>query len=131
MTAMQHAEHYELLSLDPKHTTTPPPDNFHGWRILGRTMIGDQVTQKKLNDALRAGARENGNMAAGCFNPRHGIDVVSGDKTYDLVICFECLQVQVFEPEQQVKGFLVSDSPQPVFDHVLRAAGVPLAEKPN
>jgi hypothetical protein len=109
--------------------TDPPPDHFHGWRVLGRTTITDQATQRKLNEALRAGARENSGAAAACFNPRHGVHVTRADKTYDLVICFECLQVQAFEAGQRTEGFLVSESPQPVFDEVLRAAGVPLAEK--
>ena len=70
-------------------------------------------------------------MVAMCFNPRHGIHVVRGETVHDLVICFECLQVEVFENGQPAKGFLVSDSPQSVFEDALRAANVPLAEKPK
>jgi hypothetical protein len=131
LSAMQHADRYELLSLDPSRIrTTPPPGNFHGWRVLGRTSIDDLATRQKLTNALRAGARENGSMAALCFKPRHGIHVVvHGSNVRDLVICFECLQVEVFENGQAAKGFLISDSPQPVFDDALRVAGIPLAEK--
>ena len=131
LAALRHADRYELLSLDPGRLTRPVPDHFHGWRVLGRTTIDDDATRAQLNEALRAGARENRGAAAGCFNPRHGIHVVRDGTSYDLVICFECLQVQVFEAGQPAEGFLVSESPQPAFDHVLRAAGVPLAEKPE
>ena len=129
LAALQHADRYELLSLDPTRMRTVPPDNFHGWRVLGRASINDEATRKKLNDALRAGARENDRMVAACFNPRHGIHLVRGDSAHDLIICFECLQVDVFEHEQWIRGFLTSPSPQPVFDDVLRAARVPLANK--
>ena len=129
IAALQHADRYELLSLDPGRVTDPPPDHFHGWRVLGRTTITDQATRTKLNEALRAGAREHSGAAVRCFNPRHGVRVTRADKAYDLVICFECLQVRTFEAGQRTEGFLVSASPQPVFDEVLRAAGVPLAEK--
>jgi hypothetical protein len=131
MAALQQADHYELLSLDPSRVTEPPPGHFHGWRILGRTTISDSATRMKLNEALRAGARENSDTAAACFNPRHGIRAVRDGKAYDVVICFECLQAQVFEAGQQGESFLVSESPQPAFDDVLRAAGVPLADKPQ
>ena len=129
LSAMQHADRFELLSLEPDHAESPPPGHFHRWKTLGQTVISDVATQKKLTDALRAGARENSGMAAACFNPRHGIRVVSAGRTFDLVICFECLSVMTYDGDQRTEGFLVSRSPQPLFDEVLRAAGVPLATK--
>jgi hypothetical protein len=50
--------------------------------------------------------------------------------TTDFVICFECRQVRVWRGDQKVALFLVNGSPQPVFDEVLKAVGVPLAPKP-
>ena len=67
-------------------------------------------------------------MVAGCFNPRHGIRLIGGGETTDLVICFECLQVQVFVDGRRPGGFLTSASPQPAFDQVLLAAGIALPE---
>ncbi len=99
--------------------------------MLGRTTVADQATRQTLNGALRAGARENRGAVALCFKPRHGVHVVHEGKAYDLVICFEWMQTQVFDGERRVEGFLASEAPQPVFDEVLRAAGVPLAEKPQ
>ena len=139
ISALESAERYELLSLNPDRATDPdhaasqptshPADDFHGWRVLGRTTVADAPTRKRLNDALRAGARESDGTAERCFNPRHGVRVVRGDRIVDLVICFECLQVRVIENDQQSEGFLVSESPQAVFDDVLRSAGIPLADK--
>ena len=129
MTALQNAEKYELLSLDPNRSTTVPPDNFHGWKVLGRVSVEDAATRKKLNDALRDGARGNDGMAAACFNPRHGIRATpaAGGQPTDLVICFECLSANVYQGGQKTGSFLTTESPQPTFDRVLRAANVPLA----
>jgi hypothetical protein len=128
-SALQEANQYELLSLDPKDPGPSSPGRFHGWRVLGRTTITDPHLRKQLNDSLRAGAREE-TMPSGCIiQPRHGIRLLRGDKVVDLAICFQCTDVEVFEGEQRSGGFLVSKSPEPVFDQVLRAAGIPRAEK--
>jgi hypothetical protein len=128
MEALEHADQYELLSLDPMHYRELPPDNFHRWSVLGRTSVTDPATRKKLNRALRTGAWGAG-MPYMCFNPRHGIHVVQAGRSVDLVICFECRQARVFDDGNANEGFLVSGSPQPAFDEALRNAGVPLAQK--
>ena len=68
-------------------------------------------------------------MAAACFIPRHGIRMTSGRDTVDLVICFECLSVNVYVNDKREKGFLTTRDPQPTFDAVLKAAGVKLARE--
>lgn len=132
-TALQEAEIYEVVSLDPTNALrvegdpeAPPGNNFHGYRELGRVAITDPAVRKRLNEALQEGARANTGMAALCFDPRHGIHLVHGGKETDLVICFHCLQVQV---HGEGEGFLSMGSPEPVFDDVLTKAGVPLAAK--
>jgi hypothetical protein len=129
--ALARAETLELLSLSPERPREKPPDDFHGWKVLGRAAVKDRETCKGLVAALRRGAEESEGVAAACFNPRHGLRVTHDGKAVDFVICFECLQVQVFEGNRSLKGFLISDSPQPPFDKVLRDAGVPLAAKPE
>ena len=93
----------------------------------GFTAYGFDVDPKKIA-ALKQGVSENvDGMAASCFNPRHGIRVIEKGVTTDFVICFECLQVQVYSGSS-TSGFLTMSSPQPEFDKVLKAAGVPLAK---
>lgn len=148
--ALDNAEEYVLFSLeptedeeaeaagevaeeaapgDPSAGTKPAAlDKFHGWRVLGQTTIDDKAVQKKLNGALDTGRRESDGSIASCFWPRHGIRVRHGGKEYDLVICFECAQVEVYEGGQRGGDWLTSHSPQAVLDEVLRSAGVPLAK---
>lgn len=128
LQALQNAEHYELLSLNPSREEVKDADDFHGWRVLGRTTVDDAATRKRLTDALRAGARANDGMVAACFNPRHGIRVTRSGTTTDLVICFECMSVKVFGADQAGVQFLTTADPQPTFDDVLGKAGVKLAE---
>jgi hypothetical protein len=124
---MRDATSFELLSLDPERGR----DNadFHRFKVLGRTMVSDALTRKRLYNALQSGARWNLPFPAMCFNPRHGLRVTTGGNTVDLVICFECSQVQVWQGNSHVTTFIVGQSPEPVFDQALRDAGVPLAPK--
>jgi hypothetical protein len=124
--ALEKAEHFELLSLDPKRPEKAPADAFHGWSVLGKTTVKDAEVRKKVVAAFEKGVRENSGIAAACFNPRHGIRLTNDKKTLDLVICFECFQVQAFVADKRAAGFLVTGSPQALFDDVLKDAKVPL-----
>src|SRR5262249_35300364 len=117
---------WELYSLDPSRLTEPPKDGFHGWKVLGKTTVKDADTRKTLLAALEKGAKDNDGKVAGCFNPRHGIRVKAGDKTIDLVICFECFSASVFTGDEKSGSFLTTGSPQPALDKVLTDAKVPL-----
>jgi hypothetical protein len=128
---LEKAEQFELLSLNPNFAQEKPKDGFHGWQVLGKTTVTDAEARKNLVAAFKKGVGENKGIAAACFNPRHGIRVTQDGKTTDFVVCFECAQVQVFAGDNQGKGFLITSSPQPVFDGVLKEANVPLAEKPK
>jgi hypothetical protein len=63
-----------------------------------------------------------------CFDPRHAIRVQHEGKSIYLLICFECEQVYVYVGDEldRDKWFPIKASAQPVFDEVLKAAGVPL-----
>ncbi|ELP33777.1 hypothetical protein RBSWK_02323 [Rhodopirellula baltica SWK14] len=50
-----------------------------------------------------------------CFNPRHGLRAIYDGKTYDVVICFECLQGTWFVDDVEMPGFLLTRSPQDRF----------------
>jgi hypothetical protein len=128
------ADTFELYSLDPQRPVdgegkvVPPKDSFHGWKVLGKTLVKADAERKLLADALRLGAEDNFGVVAACFIPRHGIRLTGGGKTIDMVICFQCLSVQVFVDDKGAKGFLTTGEPQKEFDKVLKAAGVKLPE---
>jgi hypothetical protein len=121
------ADHFELLSLDPENGATREPGHFWGWRVLGSVVVGPG-DRDALVSALERGIAENGGWVAACFIPRHGIRASRGAASVDLVVCFECAQVYIIPDGKWSGSVLVTDSPQPAFDRVLSAAGVPLAE---
>src|SRR5262245_33583320 len=94
--ALEKADEFELLSILPDHQQEKPKDDFHGWKVLGRTQIKNADTRKKLVAALEKGVGENDGIIANCFNPRHGIRATHEGKTVDFVICFECFQVYLY-----------------------------------
>jgi hypothetical protein len=121
---LEQADQFELLSLRPYPFVE---GGFHQHEILGRTEIVDAKTRNSLVTALEKGVAENHGSEMMCFNPRHGIHVTRHGKKVDFLICFECLQVQIHSDLQG--RFLVSHSPQPVFDKVLRDAGITLVDQ--
>jgi hypothetical protein len=127
-SALAKADSWELYSLDPEQRKDPPKATFHDWRVLGKTTIKDADTRKRLLVALEKGAKDNDGTVAGCFNPRHGIRVKSGDKTIDLVICFECYSAAIYTGDEKTGSFLTTRSPQPALNKVLTDAKVPLAK---
>jgi hypothetical protein len=134
LDTLGNADSFVLLALDgdiPFGQRGIERENaFHGWPILGQTEVNESADRKILLDALAQGVRENVNdMAAACFNPRHGIMTVVDGQRLDLIICFECLQAQVHSDLKQFEGFRPTDSPQKAFDEVLRKSGVKLASR--
>jgi hypothetical protein len=128
LTLLEKAERFELLSLNPERAKEKAVDDFHGYKVLGKTTVTDAAVRKKLVAALKKGVEDNDGAAAGCFNPRHGIRVTRDGKTADFVICFECLFVQVHVGGKLEKGLRTTDSPRDTFDGVLKDAKVPLPE---
>ncbi len=126
-TALRDPDTFELLSLDPERGRKDA--DFHRFKVLGRTTVTDPAMRQRLYNSLQSGARWNVPIPSLCFDPRHGIRVTSKGRTVDLVICFECSQVQVWQGDSLVTSFIVGQSPEPVFDQALRDAGLPLAPK--
>jgi hypothetical protein len=128
---LEKAEEIELLSIDPVRPVEKPKNDFHGWKVLGKTVVKDAEVRKKLVAAFKKGVEENKGEAAICFNPRHGIRASQDGKTADFLICFECFHGHTYAGDKELAGFLITDSPEAVFDKVLKDAKVPLAEKPK
>ncbi|MBX9579085.1 MAG: hypothetical protein K2X87_02155 [Gemmataceae bacterium] len=123
------ADRTELLSLDPDAGPTREPGHFWSWRVLGTATVEQPDVRRRLLAALERGVAENTGWVRACFTPRHGIRAARGGASVDLVVCFECAQVYIYRDCKLSDSVRVSDSPEPVFDQVLTAAGVPLAPK--
>jgi hypothetical protein len=120
--ALTKAEQIELVSLEPK--------GFES-KQLGKTVIKEAAQRKQVAKAFLETVETSEGMHALCFNPRHAIRFTHDKKTYNIVICFECMQAQVFEGDKPLKDLYITESAQPTFDKILSDAKVPLAERPN
>lgn len=122
LDAFEKATEFELYSLNPKPVRE---GGFHGWPVLGSTPLkGDGA--KQVRAAVEKGRAESDGSVAGCFQPRHGIRIVQGKKTYDLVICFECGSVSVYDGDERLGFFPTTGSPGETLNKVLVDAKVPL-----
>jgi len=128
---LEGAETLILVSVDFRKEERDETKFFHGFQTLGEIEVKNAAERKELLAALRKGVEENQDTGAKCFVPRHGIRATFKGKSVDLVICFECMWVYVYESDQKRRILMTSDSPQPVFDKLLKAAKVPLAPKPG
>lgn len=118
-----------LYSLDPKtweQKNLPEESKFHGYAIRGSAEILDPAERSRLFTSLGEGIR-NVRFVAMCFDPHHGLRIVQGDKTIDLVLCFGCQQGKIHN-YPGIKEFSVSGTPWKVFDTALRNHGLPVYE---
>jgi hypothetical protein len=127
---LNQAERFDLLSLDPNdapNRTRKSDESFHGWDVLGTTTVTNVDVRRRLAAALRKGVDDSDLTAYNCFVPRHGIRFVHNGKRIEFVVCFKCLQVNVYVDGTETSNFLITSSPQATFNEALRAAGIVIA----
>ena len=125
------ANQFDLLSLDPDAGRDQTKDAFHGWKVLGKTVVKDPKVRKQILESLYEGISKSDGQGAKCFEPRHGIRASVEGKTVDLVVCFECSWVYVFfDKDENRQGVAVTTyKPQANWDKALRDAGVALPKQ--
>jgi RNA polymerase sigma factor (sigma-70 family) len=130
--ALDLAETLELYSLDPSTPALKDEAAFHEWRVLGKTEVRkESLTQ--LVAAFKKGVEEaDQRVSAGCYRPRHGLRATVDGKSYDFVICFECVVVLIYGGHAEKNaGFHVSRSPAQTFNRILTDAKIALPRQPG
>jgi hypothetical protein len=109
-------------------------ESFHGWKVLGKTEIQGR-TLKLLVEAFKKCAKIRKTdpfTRYACFNPRHGIRVIVDDQIYDLVVCFECHEVQAYSGKpEKMAHFEMKTGPVDLFNKILKDANVKLPKQPK
>ena len=116
---------YSLQSERLPQTDLKTMPNFHGYPILGQTRVRPTPQRADLLAALRDGLGKNSNCA--CFAPHYGVRVVRGNQTVDLLISFECEQMEIYGA-RGLHRISVSSSATSVFNHTLAEYDVPLPQ---
>ncbi len=95
---------------------------FHEYPILTKGAAETAEARKEIASFLGKTLHWNWTRIALCFNPRHGVRVVTGKRTLDFLICFECYRVRVFEGEEQVLRFALSHPKDNPIERLLQGA---------
>jgi hypothetical protein len=114
-------------ALPPRPAATAV-ERFKDWAVLGKSTLHDSEVRTAILAALYDGIADSDGDTVLCFDPRHGIRATRGSATVEVVICFECSQIQAYSGQER-KWLATTARPEKVFDKVLRQAGVPLAPK--
>jgi hypothetical protein len=104
---LTHAMVLEVLSLDPD--TSPPSHaetesapakgpQFHDWRYIERSTSVSERDGRALLSDLRIMLRSRPDYMALCFNPRHALRVATSTGELDVLVCFECGIVEIYDP---------------------------------
>ena len=118
--ALQQADVIHVLSLSPYPAATPA-ERFHEWPVLGTVAVTDPRTLSRVTAALQV------QQAVGlttCFWPRHGIRMNLRGQPLDLVICFECLQVQAHHGVRDLGVFQPAHAAEALLNGLLDQASV-------
>ena len=141
-TLLENADEFTLYSVAPYpnylselsgHASST--NLFQGHAILGQLEIASPVTRTNLVVALNKGiAAEywsylpvSTRAIPNCFNPRHAIRAKKGDEAVELLICFECKQIEITSNKNGKWSYLTTSDPATVFNSILKQANVPLS----
>lgn len=122
-------ERFEIFTVTPAPLSAEDrakdgPTRFHGYAIVGRAEVADVSTRERVVATVYEGIRSNDGSIAACFNPRHGIRATREGKTVDLLICYECHQVQVHVPGENEQTLLTSAKVEAEINGLFGAAGL-------
>ena len=128
---LERATRIEILALDPvpaQMRSPPPAETWHDFGVLGRATLSDAAECAELAQLILRGIRESDGTVAACFDPRHGLRVEEQGKVLELLICYECLSMQVFEgsiaPGGKPAWLLTSSTPEPGVTRIYERAGL-------
>lgn len=131
---LEAPESMEFFTLKPSYEglAVPPPGTMHGHTILGQTMIVDAALRRQLVEALVDAVTRDNDLASGCvFSPRHALRLTRGGKVADVLICFECRDLQTHLAGKIVGTTTINASSQALFERVARDAGLVAATRPS
>jgi hypothetical protein len=121
-------EKVTLYSLEPDAPRDVEP-HFYGYKLLGQTDL-DPARAAQAISVFRAAVSGWDHKVAICFNPRHALRVTAEGKSFVLLLCYECHQMQVFGNEKTAAALGAAGSPKALND-LLIAANIPVATMPG
>lgn len=107
-----------LYSLEPSRSSAAHKEDFYGYPVLAKGEIKDEkfvyLLKRSLKNALSS------DRGAACFNPRHGLRIADGDKVLDIVICFECSNIEAHYMGKDSSSGIESVIAEAVFNQAIK-----------
>jgi len=125
--ALSSVQRVELYSLEPwaDRKDSAPRGRLHGFKVLGHAALDGSAAMKAIA-AFRAAVATGNDAVAACFDPRHALRVVAGEHVYDLLLCYACGQLEVFDGDHHLAWISASGSSDDL-DRLLGSSLVPLS----
>lgn len=132
LKALDSPSSITLYSIQPWGGPDLPEWNFHGHHQNGHVDLKPKQAKQAiaaLNDALSKGVV--GLESLCLINPRHALRVISGGNTYDILICYECGQLELYKNDQPLPFSGSIGSKPDALNRLLQQSAVPLADDLN
>jgi hypothetical protein len=121
---LERAEQMEVFQLNPRaleDAKQAPEQTFHGYEILRRARADRAEQREEVAALLGKSLHWSELLRAACFNPRHGLRLVHQKRTVDLVICFECHYIKIYEGDELASSVSVLVREHKIFEQILDA----------
>jgi TPR repeat protein len=121
-----------LYSIQPWGGPDLPEWDFHGHHQNGHVELKQKKAKQAiaaLNDAISLGVA--GLQSLCLINPRHALRVISSGTTYDILICYECGQLELYKNDQPLPFSGSIGSKPDALNRLLQQEGIPLADDLN
>ncbi len=114
-------------AIDPRGYDPDAPDagdgRLRGYPIRARYAL-DAAARAELTAALLTSVAggDDASGAPACFDPHHAVHVELPDGALDLIICFECVQLEIVRPGEPDTFLLIDRSGEGVISRLIRPA---------
>ncbi len=115
-----------LYSLEPWEQPAASDETFHRFKVLGHTTLDRTQATTAIGEFQSAVAGWDGSIAM-CFDPRQALRVTAGDRTYDLLLCYSCHQLYVYQGNKLVVSLGAAGSAK-VLNGLLNASKIPVSK---
>ena len=101
---------------------------FHGYPILGSVAVKSKQAGQQILESVFA--HVDPDLATGCFDPQHGVEVKLADgRSIDLVICYHCFQMEIFDESGDHTYVGVGTASEPLLSEQLKTGGVEYVDR--
>jgi TPR repeat protein len=132
LKALDKPSSITLYSIQPWGGPDLPEWDFHGHHQNGHAELEPKQAKQAiaaLNDAISKG---NAGLESLCLiNPRQALRVISSGNTYDILICYECGQLELYKNDQPLPFSGSIGSKPDALNRLLQQSGIPLADDLN